>query len=69
MRWAGHVACMGQMRFAYVILVPKPEEKKPLGRHRHRWEIWWEDLDWIYLAQYRVQWRAIVNTVMNLRVP
>jgi hypothetical protein len=38
MRWAGHVASMGEMRNAYKILVEKPEGKKPLGRHRRRWE-------------------------------
>jgi hypothetical protein len=56
----------------------KPEGKKPLGRPRCRWsddnkmdlrEIGWVGMDWIYLAQDRDQWRALVNTVMNLRVP
>jgi hypothetical protein len=78
MRWAGHVARMGEMRNAYRILVGKPEGKRPLGRPRRRWvnnikmerrEIGWDGMDWIDLAQDRDQWRALVNTVMNLRVP
>jgi hypothetical protein len=69
---------MGEKRNAYRILVGKPEGKKPLGRPRCRWEdnikmdireIGWGDMDWIRLAQYRNHWRALVNTVMNLRVP
>ena len=62
----------------YRILMGKPEEKKPLGRPRSRWEdnikmdlqevgCW--RMDWIGLAQDRVRWRALVNAVMNLRVP
>jgi hypothetical protein len=63
---------------SYRILVGKPEEKRPLGRPRRRWmdnikidlrEIVWDDVDWIDLAQDRDQWRALVNTVMNLRLP
>jgi hypothetical protein len=59
-------------------LVGKSEERKPLGRPRHRWrddikldikEIEWEDMNWIHLAQDRDQWRALVNTVMNIRAP
>jgi hypothetical protein len=78
MRWAGHAARMGKMRNAYMILVGKPEGKRPLGRPRRRWvdnirvdlgEIGWDGVDWIDLAQDRDQWRALVNTVMNLRVP
>jgi hypothetical protein len=77
MRWAGHVARMGAKRNAYMIL-GKPEGKRPLGRPRRRWvdnikvdlrEIGWDGMDWIDLAQNRDQWRALVNTVMNLRVP
>jgi hypothetical protein len=65
-------------RNAYSILVGKPEGKRPLGRPRRRWvdnikmdlrEIGWSCRDWIDLAQYRDQWRTLVNTVMNLRVP
>jgi hypothetical protein len=60
------------------LLVGKPEGKKPLGRPRRRWvdrikidlkEIGWDGMDWVELAQDRDQWRALVNTMMNLRVP
>jgi hypothetical protein len=69
---------MGETRNAYKILVGKPERKRPLGRPRRRWvdnikmdlrEIGWDSMDWIELAQDRDQWRALVNTVMNIRVP
>jgi hypothetical protein len=69
---------MGEMRNAYRMLVKKPEGKRPLGRPRRRWvnnikiylrEIEWDAVDWINLAQERDQWRALVNTVMNLTVP
>jgi hypothetical protein len=78
MRWEGHVARMGEKRKAYRILVRKPEGKRPLGRPTRRWvdtikmglrEIGWDGVDWIDLAQDRDQWSALVNTVMNLRVP
>jgi hypothetical protein len=77
MRKAGHVACMGEGRKLYRLLMGKPKGKKPLGRLRHRWEdgikmdlreTGWEDVEWIHLAQDRDQWWALVNTVMNLRV-
>jgi hypothetical protein len=65
------------MRNAYRLLVGKPEGKRPLERPRRRWvdnikmdfrEIGWDGRDWIELAQDRDQWRALVNTVINLRV-
>jgi hypothetical protein len=69
---------MGDKRNAYRVLVGKPEVKTPLGRPKRRWvdnnkvdlrEIGWGSMDWIDLAQDRDQWRALVNTVINLRVP
>jgi hypothetical protein len=78
MRWAGHVALIGEKRNAYRILVRKPGGRRPLGRPRRRWvdnikmdlrEIGWDGVDWVYLAQFCDKWRALVNTVMNLRVP
>jgi hypothetical protein len=69
---------MGETRNAYRMLVGKPEGKRPLGRPRCRWvenikidlrEIGWGGIDWIELSQDRDGWRALVNTVMNLRVP
>jgi hypothetical protein len=78
MRWAGHVARMGEKRNAYRILVGKPEGRRPLGRPRSMWvdnikmdirEIGWDGVDCVDLAQDRDHWRALVNTVMNLRVP
>jgi hypothetical protein len=68
----------GGKRNAYRISVGKPEGNRPLGRSRHRWvdnmrmdlgEIGWDGVSWIDLAQDRDQWRALVSTVMNLRVP
>jgi hypothetical protein len=78
MRWTGHEARMGENRNTCRILVVKPEGKRPLGKPRRRWvenirtdlrEIGWNVMDWVDLAQDRDQWRALVNTVMNLRVP
>jgi hypothetical protein len=75
MRWAGHVARMGEKRNVYRLLVGKPEGKRLLGRPRHRWmgnikmdllEIVWNVVDWIGLAQDRYRWRALVNSVMIL---
>jgi hypothetical protein len=69
---------MGERRGAQRALVGKPEGRRPLGRPRRRWEdnikmnlreVGWGDLDWIDLVQDRHRWRALVNTVMNLRVP
>jgi hypothetical protein len=78
MKWAEHVAQMGEKRNVYRLLVGKPQGKRPLGRPRHRWmdnikmdllEIGFHVVDWIGLAQDRYRWRALVNSVMNLRVP
>jgi hypothetical protein len=76
-RWAGHVARMGEGRGVYRVLVGRPEGKRPLGRPRRNWEVNIKmDLreteidraNWIRLTHYRVQWRAFVSTVINLRV-
>jgi hypothetical protein len=69
---------MGEGRVVYRVLVGKPEGKRPLGRPRRRWEdnikadlqeVGFGCMDWIELAQERENWRALVNAVMNLRVP
>ena len=77
MRWAGHVARMGEERGVYRVLVRKPEGKRALGRPRRRWvdimmdlqEVGCGYMDWIGLAQDRDRWRTLVSAVMNLRVP
>jgi hypothetical protein len=77
MRWAGSVARIGTKRNAYRLLVGNPEGKRPLGRPKLRWvdnirmdlgEVGWGDVDWIVLAQDRNRWRALVNSVLKLRV-
>jgi hypothetical protein len=78
MRWAGHVARMGEGRGVYRVLVGRAEGKRPLGRPRRRWEdnikldlreIRIDGANWIQLDQDRIQWRAFVETVMYRRVP
>ena len=77
MRWASHVARMGEGRGVHRVLVGKPEGRRPLGRPRRRWEDNVKmDLqevggggDWMELAQDRDRWWVLVNTVMNFRVP
>jgi hypothetical protein len=78
MRWVRHVACLGEGRGVYRVLVGRLEGERPLGRPRCRWkdniklvlrEIGINGANWINLAQGRVQWWAFVNTVMNLLVP
>jgi hypothetical protein len=77
-RWAGHVARMGEKRNAYRLLVGKPEGRRTLERPRRRQvdnismdlgEVGWGDVDWIGLAQDRNRWRTLVNSVLSLRVP
>jgi hypothetical protein len=78
MRWAGHVARMGEKRYMYRLLVGKPKGRRPLGRPRHRWldkiridlvEVGGGDVEWIGLALDRDRWRGLVNSVLNHRVP
>jgi len=78
MRWAGHVARMGEESGVNRVLVRKPEGKRPLGRPRRRWvdnirmdlqEVGCWYMDWIGLTQNRDGWRTLMSAVMNLRVP
>ena len=75
-RWAGHVARMGEERVVYRVLVGKPEGRRPLGRPRRRWvdnirmdlqEVGCGYMDWIGLAQDRDRWRTLLSAVVNLR--
>jgi hypothetical protein len=78
MRLAGHVTLMGEKRNAYRIFAGKPEGKTPLDRPR-LWrvdnikidlrEVGWDGVEWVDMGQDRDQWRTLVNTVLNLRVP
>jgi hypothetical protein len=74
----GPCSTNGEKRNAYRLLVGKPEGKRPVGRPRHRWvdnirtdlgEVGWGDVDWIGLAKDKNRWRALVNSVLNLRIP
>ena len=78
MRWAGHVARVGDSKGLYRVLVGKPEGKRPLGRPRRRWEenikkdlqeVGCGGIDWIEVAQDRDRWRALVTAVMIIRGP
>jgi len=77
MRWAEHVALMGEEREVYSVLVGKPEGRRPLVRPRRRWvdnirmdiqEVGCGYMDWIELVQDRDRWRTLVSVIMNLRV-
>ena len=78
MRWAGHVARMGEERESYRIMVGKPEGRRRLRRPRHRWvdyiridlrDVGCAYVDWIRLALDKDRWRTLVSTVMNFWVP
>jgi hypothetical protein len=78
MKWTGHVAHKGEKKNVYMIVMAKPEGKRTKGRIRRRWEdnikmdvreMGWGSMDWIDLPLDRDQWRALLNTVMNLRIP
>ena len=77
MRWAGHVARIGEKRGVFRVLVGKQERKRPLRRPRRRWvdnirtdlqEVGCGYMDWIGLVQDRESWRTLVSAVMNIRV-
>jgi hypothetical protein len=77
MRWVGRVACMGEGRNVYTVLVGKPEGKRPLERPRHRWEdvikmflreTGWGGMEWLHLAQDRDHRWPVVNAVTNFQV-
>jgi hypothetical protein len=77
MKWTGQVARMVQKRNACRVLAGTSEGNRPLRILRCRWEdnikmvlkeIGWDGMDWIHVAQKRDQWRALVNTIMNLGV-
>jgi len=78
MRWARHVACMGEKRVVCRVLVGKPEGRRPIGKRRRRWEgnikldlkeVECGGMDWIEVAKDRDRWRALLNVVLNIRVP
>jgi len=78
MRWAGHVARMGEKKMVYKVLLGKPEGRRPLARPRRRWvdnirmvlqEVGCGYVDWTGLAQDRDGWRTLLSVVTNLRVP
>jgi hypothetical protein len=75
MKWEGHVACMGEDRKLYKVLVGKLKGGKPLSKLRLRWqdgikmdlrEMGWEGVEWIHLTQDRDRWWVLMNMVMNL---
>jgi len=70
MRWAGHVARMGEERGVYRVLVGKPEGRRPLGRPRRRWvDNIWMDLQDVGMWTGLGRWRTLVSAVMNHWVP
>jgi len=74
-RWAGHVARIGERKSVYRVLVEEPERKRPLGRHRRRWEdnikmdlkeILWKGVEWICRVEDKEKWCTLLDTVINL---